>query len=130
MWTGAFERVIRETGAEVFIADGLPGLLSSYARLGIRTNGAPLSSFGVGVRVPVVGLCADGEHLRTLGSPPLRIGNRLLRDGSRRRSSVRCPVAGQLLVIRRPVLEKRKRKNPAEATEVLEALAGDLADRF
>jgi CRP-like cAMP-binding protein len=51
------------------------------------------------------------------------------RESGTRSVSVRCETGGEVLVIRRSLLERLKKESPPDAFAVFEAIAAELAER-
>lgn len=67
--SSAIEWAVTEHGVEMVVANCAPGLLRAYRRLGLRPFGGRLIPTRNELHIPIVGITADLDHVRRVGSP-------------------------------------------------------------
>ena len=77
----AMDTAIREYGAQFTVAICSPGLLRSYAKLGLKPFGASPVSTVRGLQIPLLGVLGDTRMTKRIGSPVYPVLRQCERDG-------------------------------------------------
>lgn len=78
----ALDHTVRAHRVDCMFASCAPGSLRAYRKLGLRAYSGQLLSHPTGMMVPLIGITADLQHARKVGSPWLPILKKLKADGA------------------------------------------------